>query len=102
MNGSKIFSVYDVPHLIKNIRNNLIISDIIFKNKKISFQDIKETYMIDKRCPTSQTLLKIMDSHINPGPFKKMSSKLALQKCSNSMYAALRICIQTNKINSAT
>lgn len=102
VNGSNIFSVYDVPHLIKNIRNNLLTSDIIFKNKKVSFQDIKKTYIIDKCSPTSRSLLKITDSHINPGPFKKMSCKLALQIFSKSMYATMRTCIVTNELKSPT
>lgn len=63
-NGNKIFSVYDVPHLIKNIRNNFLTSDLIFKNNRVSFQDIKKTYMIDKHSSTSRSLLKITDSHI--------------------------------------
>lgn len=63
--------MYDVPHLIKNVRNNLLTSDIIFKNNRVSFQDIKKTYMIDKRSSSSRSLLKITDSHINPGPLKK-------------------------------
>lgn len=102
VNGTKIFAVYDVPHLIKNVRNNLLTSDIIFKNNRVSFQDIKKTYEIDKHSPTSRTLLKITDSHINPGPFKKMSCKLALQVFSKSMYAAMRTCINTNELKSST
>lgn len=94
--------MYDVPHLIKNVRNNLLTSDIIFKNNRVSFQDIKKTYKIDKRSPTSRTLLKITDCHINPGPFKKMSCKLALQVFSKSMYAAMRTCINTNELKSST
>ncbi|KAF0704226.1 Transposable element P transposase, partial [Aphis craccivora] len=102
VNGNKIFAMYDVPHLIKNVRNNLLTSDIIFKNNRVSFQDIKKTYNIDKHSPTSRTLLKITDCHINPGPFKKMSCKLALQVFSKSMYAAMRTCINTNELKSST
>ncbi|CAI6351142.1 unnamed protein product [Macrosiphum euphorbiae] len=102
VNGNKIFSVYDVPHLIKNIRNNFLSSDFIFKNNKVSFQDIKKTYMIDKSSSTSRSLLKITDSHINPGPFKKMSCKLALQIFSKSMFATMRTCIMTQELKSPT
>lgn len=77
-------------------------SDIIFKNNRVSFQDIKKTYMIDKRSLTSRSLLKITDSHINPGPFKKMSCKLALQIFSKSMYATMCTCIVTNELKSPT
>jgi len=61
-----------VPYLFKNLRNNLLSSDVYFKNNKISFSDIKQTYLIDKRSTTSRVLLKITDRHINPaGLFKK-------------------------------
>lgn len=102
VNGNKIFSVYDVPHLIKNIRNNFLTNDLIFKNNRVSFQDIKKTYMIDKRSSTSRSLLKITDSHIDPEPFKKMSCKLALQIFSKSMYATMRTCIMTQELKSPT
>jgi len=58
--------------------------------------------MIDKRSSTSCSLLKNTDSHINPGPFKKMSCKLALQIFSKSMYAIMRTCIMTQELKSPT
>lgn len=63
---------------------------------------ILKKHEIDKHSPTSRTLLKITDSHINPGPFKKMSCKLALQIFSKSMYAAMRTCININELKLST
>lgn len=45
---NKIFSIYDVPHLMKSIRNNLIGSVFIKCDKQISYTDIVDTYHIDK------------------------------------------------------
>lgn len=69
VNNHKIFSVYDVPHLLKSVRNNFI-EACFQKNKKIfSFYDIKETYNIDKSNKKSKALIKITDSHIRPTSF---------------------------------
>lgn len=45
----QIFSIYDVPHIFKNIRNNRLTNDILFKNHKVSFSDIRAVYNIDKK-----------------------------------------------------
>lgn len=40
INNTKVFAIFDVPHLFKNLRNNLLSSDIFFLNNKVSFFDI--------------------------------------------------------------
>jgi hypothetical protein len=74
----QIFSIYDVPHIFKNLRNNWLTNDILFKNNKVSFSDVRAVYNIDKQS-TSRCLLKLTDAHINPNAFQKMKCKLALQ-----------------------
>lgn len=44
VNGNEIFSVYDVPHLIQNIRNNFLTSDLIFKNNSFFSRYQKNIY----------------------------------------------------------
>lgn len=39
---NNIFSIFDVPHIIKNVRNNLLKDDFIYKGQKITFNDIKK------------------------------------------------------------
>lgn len=48
VNDHKIFSLYDVPHLLKSVRNNFIEACFQKNTKIFSFNDIKETYKIDK------------------------------------------------------
>lgn len=69
-------------------------NNFIFDGSEISFNDIKTAYEIDKMSGTSRALIKITDSHINPGPFQKMKCKLALQLISNSntMTAVIKTC----------
>jgi len=42
-----------LPHLFKNLRNNVLSSDIICLDNKVSFSDIKQTYLIDKQSTSS-------------------------------------------------
>jgi hypothetical protein len=102
VNGNKIFSILDVPHLFKNYRNNLLKNNLIFDSHEISFSDIKTAYEIDKMSGTSRALLKITESHINPGPFQKMKCKLALQLFSNTVTAVIKTCVTTGQIKSTT
>lgn len=94
----KVYSIFDVPHLYKNFRNNFKSNNFVFEGKETSFKAIKDVYEIDKNSCTSRTLLKITDNHINPEPFQLMSCKLAMQLFSNSM----ETCIMTKQLQSQT
>lgn len=63
-----MYTIFDVPHLFKNLRNHFRKNNFLFNRDKVSFKDIKDTYDIDKNSSTSRSLLKITDAHINPGP----------------------------------
>ncbi|KAL4149559.1 hypothetical protein QTP88_003486 [Uroleucon formosanum] len=102
INDNKIFSLFDVPHLIKSVRNNLINACFIKDDKIISFNDIKKTYELDKENFKSRSLVKITDAHIYSSSFQKMRVKLAAQLLSNSMTAAIRTCIETGQLQSNT
>ncbi|CAI6353969.1 unnamed protein product [Macrosiphum euphorbiae] len=100
--GKTIYSIFDVPHIFKNFRNNFLKYNFKYKGQEVSFSDIKLAYNIDKTSNTSRALLKLTDSHMNPNPFQKMNCKLALQVFSNSVAAVLKTCIATGKIKSKT
>lgn len=48
IDNRKVFAVFDVPHLFKNLRNHFIKKNFLFKDKEVSFKDIKETYEYEK------------------------------------------------------
>lgn len=102
VNNNKIFSIFDIPHLLKCLRNNFIGACYIKGDIIMSFDDIKKTYEIDKANNKSRSLTKITDAHINPNSFQKMRVKLAAQLLSNSMSATIRTCIQTGQLQSNT
>lgn len=49
VDNTKIFSVFDVPHIIKNLRNNLLTNNFVWRGDEVSFKDIIDLYNIDKK-----------------------------------------------------
>lgn len=96
--GKLIFSIYDVPHIFKNMKTNLETGDYILNGKIISFKDIEAVYNIDKTNKISRALPKLTDSHIYTKTFKKMNVKLSVQVLSHSVAAAIRTCVQTKEL----
>lgn len=102
LNERKYFAFFDVPHLIKSVRNNFINTNLILNEKYICFSDIKQVYDIDKKSSTGKALLKLTDKHLNPNSFQKMNVKLATQLLSHSVYAALMTSSRTGELVSPT
>lgn len=102
IHGQSLHLIFDIPHLIKSLRNNLMSGDIQIKNKIISFQDVFKTYNIDSKSNMARGMCKITRIHLNPNPFEKMSCKLAIQIFSNSVSAAIKTCLQTGELISET
>lgn len=98
--GDPILCMYDVPHLVKSVRNNLLSDDFIYSGKRISMKDIKKTFLVDQTSETCRALPKVTKVHINPNNFKKMSCKLATQIFSKSMAAAITVCHATGQLQS--
>lgn len=88
MRGKQYFTIFDPPHLLKSIRNNLMKYDFEFEGKIACWQDIKLFYDKDQKLPI-RVSPKITDKHINPNGFSKMKVKLAAQVFSHSVAAGL-------------
>lgn len=100
--GQKLFLFFDLPHLIKSLRNNLLNGDFKFDNTKVAtMKDIKKTYEIDIK-NKSRAMPKITPTHLAPNSFQKMSCKLAIQFLSHSVSAAIKTCISTGELKSPT
>lgn len=76
-NDRKIFAFFDIPHALKNIRNNFITSDLTDGAKIFSFGDVTRTYEIDKN-NKSKCLHKLTPAHLKPNNFQKMNVSLAV------------------------
>lgn len=98
----KLFLIYDMPHLIKSLRNNLLNGDFeVSENKIVSINDIKTAYNIDVK-NIARAMVKITPTHLAPNPFQKMNCKLAIQLFSHSVSAAIKTCIATGELKSST
>lgn len=82
--GKKIIYLFDPPHLIKAIRNNLMKHDFHFDEKIASWDDIEVVYERDKQ-QTLRCCPKLTKKHIHPNGFQKMKVKLATQVVSQTV-----------------
>jgi len=86
--GDEVYMLYDVPHIIKNIRNNLLTYDFHVDGKVAS---LTLSQMFDKEQKSSLRLApKLTRHHFDMLPFKKMNVRLAAQLLGHSTAAALR------------
>lgn len=97
LNGKKIYYIFDAPHLIKCIRNNLLTNDFLYDDKKISWHYIKELFS-KQQVNNLKLIPKITEAHIQPNNFQKMRVKYAAQIFSHSVYAALSVLIHQNTL----
>ena len=91
-NGCKIFYLYDPPHLIKAIGNNLMKFNFHHGDKVTSWEDIEAIYKKDSAlsircCP------KLTENHIHPNGFQKMKVKCATQVFSHTVSAAISMSV---------
>lgn len=92
-----LFFIFDVPHVIKALRNMLLTLDFYYNGKRISWQYIRDFYNLDKNFPVKATH-KLTDSHIKPTNFEKMKVKLATQVFSNSVYVGMTFYMAFNRL----
>lgn len=102
--GQKVFTCFDAPHLLKSLRNNFMNPKLQLRihKKVISWNDIKKTYDVDQQSNTTRAMVKITPKHIFPTNFEKMRVKYAAQVFSHSVAAAIKTASAIKQINSNT
>ena len=90
-----MFVLFDPPHLLKSVRNNLKNHDFLLDNKVISWKYIEKVYeIIESAKPNMLRLVpKFTKQHIELPAFSKMKVKRAAQVFSNTVQAAMMIYI---------
>ena len=86
--GNKVYVMHDVPHLFKNVRNNLLTYNFVVDAEEISFDHIAKLYELDSKS-TLRLAPKLIKDHIDIKMFKKMSVRLATQVLSESVGVAI-------------
>lgn len=92
----KIIPLFDVPHLFKGLRNNLLKYSLSFlgddgKNKLAKWSHIFTAYKMDPYLGSLRLMPKITDSHVNPERINKMKVSKCTQVFSHSVAAAVNV-----------
>ncbi|CAB4010470.1 Transposable element P transposase [Paramuricea clavata] len=87
-NNKKYFLMFDPPHLIKCVRNNLMKYCFRFGQYVATWKDIEDFYMKDSALPI-RSAPKLTEKHIHPTNFNKMRVKLATQILSHTVAASI-------------
>ena len=87
-NQRKIYLMFDPPHLIKCVRNNLMKYTFKFNQFTAKWQDIVDFYNKDKKL-SIRAAPKLTDKHIAPNNFAKMKVKYATQVLSHTVAASI-------------
>lgn len=100
IDGMEIIPLYDTPHLLKGIRNNMLTKDLtcVIKGEQ---KTAKWTHIIDlyKEDPTYQGIKlmpKLMEKHVMPEKITKMKVKNATQVFSRSVAVNMGYLAGTN------
>ena len=87
--GRNYYYMYDPPHLLKSVRNNLFKYTIFFGDQKAAkWSDITHFYEIDQK-QRFRLAPKLTSRHVGLPAFSKMKVKLAAQVISRTVAAAL-------------
>ncbi|KAF0755385.1 Uncharacterized protein FWK35_00009537 [Aphis craccivora] len=101
----KIVYLFDVPHLMKCIRNNLLNKDLNFTidgvKRTAKWDHLIQLYKEDSEIPDSKMLPRLTDCHILPHKITKMKVKCATQVFSQRVSAVLNFLADKNIINSS-
>ena len=89
--------VFDVPHLLKNVRNNLQKYKIKVDESVASWKDVESVYNLDKLCQI-RLAPRLTDRHLEPSSLSKMRVRVAAQTLSHSVAAAVSMRILTKQL----
>ncbi|KAE9523758.1 hypothetical protein AGLY_015818 [Aphis glycines] len=79
----RVIHLYDPPHLLIGIRNNLLNKNVIFnvngQQKEASWEDVVALYNIDSNIEDVRMLPRLTSEHIERNKIKKLKVKNAVQ-----------------------
>ena len=99
-NGRKIFLMFDPPHVIESVRNNLMKYSLRFGEHVASWTDVEAAYARDSALPI-RWAPKLTEKHIRPNNFQKMKVKLATQVLSHTVAATICMYVSVGALPSS-
>ncbi|KAH1021784.1 hypothetical protein HUJ04_011269 [Dendroctonus ponderosae] len=101
INKQEIVPLFDVPHLFKGIRNNLLNKQLMFqidgKSKIAKWEHLEQFYQLDASIPSLRICSKLTDAHIVPSKINKMRVKNCTQVFSHSVGSLMKRIAQWDK-----
>lgn len=96
INGQKIIPLYDPPHLLKCIRNNLLRKNLQFKlqdgkTRIAKWSHVEDAYEIDCSNGHLRAMRKLTDYHIIPNKIKKMKVSYCTQVFSHTVSTVMAL-----------
>ncbi|KAJ8911995.1 hypothetical protein NQ315_003277 [Exocentrus adspersus] len=95
VNKQKNIHIYDPPHLLKGIRNNLINKHLIWNKNGVlhtaKWDHIINVYKFDNASGNLRLLPKLTDSHVIPEKLKKMKVSYASQIFSHYVASVMQL-----------
>nr|CAI5819814.1 unnamed protein product [Callosobruchus analis] len=86
INGQEIVPLYDIPHLFKGCRNNLLTKNLHFRLDGIAkWVHLQQFYELDASDPSLRMCSKLTDTQINPNKVNKMKVTICTQVFSHSV-----------------
>ncbi|KAL5237327.1 hypothetical protein ACI65C_004737 [Semiaphis heraclei] len=99
----KVVHLYDPPHLLKGIRNNLLNKNLMFTisghQREACWKDIVDLYELDSVAQDVKMLPRLTREHVIPGEIKKMKVKNASQVFSHRVSSILSFLSSKNIMN---
>lgn len=94
VDGQEVIPIFDLPHLLKGVRNNLLSNNVRFtwhgKCQIASWEDIIKLYELDVGDTDTKMLNKLTDLHVYRDRIKKMKVKYAAQVFSHRVSSTMR------------
>ena len=89
----EVIPLYDVPHLFKGLRNNLLNKDLYYEKNGVKgcakWIHIQQLFALDNRQPLKRLYPKLTEQHIDPEKIKTMKVKMCTQVFSHSICSLL-------------
>ncbi len=90
IDNHELVHIYDVPHIMKNVRNNLLVSDIEYDDGKVAkFQHIIKYFKLDQ---SLNQMSHLTMKHLNPTGKSKMKAKFAPQVLGARVADGIEMC----------
>jgi hypothetical protein len=94
VDGEEVVHLYDVPHLLKGIRNSLLNNNVCFTEggvqKEASWEHLLELYRLDQKMGKYSQFYKLSDEHVLPQKIKKMKVINCTQVFSRTVATAMK------------